>query len=235
MSAPVSRPHYLLFTEAKSRPNSGEWRFVVQSLDSAEQVEVADVEENLCGDRLDLLTVIRGLESLDQPSRVTLVTSSRFVKQGIDEGLAEWRENDWTWERFGERVPVKHFDLWRRLDHALAIHQVQCRRWRLDSAHTKSIPHEPTPRATFPSPGSEFEDAFPAQSATGAAAMVADEQIDRFAPADPQRVQRPASRRPGALGRMLGRVERWTIEQARGLRLKASQFGTSFLPSPWLE
>lgn len=235
MSAPVSRPHYLLFTEAKSRPNSGEWRFVVQSLESAEQVEVADVEENLCGDRLDLLTVIRGLESLDQPSRVTLVTSSRFVKQGIDEGLAEWRENDWTWERFGERVPVKHFDLWRRLDHALAIHQVQCRRWRLDSAHTRPMSAEATGRAASQTAVAECDAALPVLSAAGAAAMIADEPLERHSESMPQGVRRPASRRPGALGRMLGRLERWTIEQARGLRLKASQFGTSLLPAPWLE
>jgi hypothetical protein len=72
------------------------------------------------------------LEALDQPSRVTVVTPSRYVRQGLQRGLAEWRERDWCWERFGELVPVKHLDLWRRVDQALKFHQVECRKWRPD-------------------------------------------------------------------------------------------------------
>lgn len=226
MSAPVSRPHYLLFTEAKSRQSPGQWRFVVQALDGAEQVEVVDVESDICGDRLDLLTVIRGLESLDQPSRVTLVTSSRFVKQGIDEGLAEWRENDWMWERFGERVPVKHFDLWRRLDHALTIHQVQCRRWRLDAAHRVATPaqHREASR------GDETVDLQPSSSAASEPEAVP----EMAAAVAVHHDSRSSARRGNWRGRLL-RLERWLGEQAQGLRLKASQFGTSILPAPWLE
>lgn len=229
MSAPVARPHYLLLTEANSHDSTGKWRFVVQSLDSAEQVEVADVETDLCGDRLDLLTVIRGLESLDQPSRVTLVTSSRFVKQGIDEGLSEWRDNDWTWERFGERVPVKHFDLWRRLDHALSIHQVQCRRWRLDAAHA---PHLARPQAGTAVVEQNEVAAIEAPQSALHPAEVAAPQMAAMVAITPERA---APQRSNAWRRLLIRIERWTVEQARGLRLKASQMGTSLLPAPWLE
>lgn len=42
------------------------------------------------------------------------------------------RERDWCWERFGQLVPVKHLDLWRRIDQALKFHQVECRKWRPD-------------------------------------------------------------------------------------------------------
>ena len=229
MPAPVARPHYLLLTEANSHDATGQWRFIVQSLDSAEQVEVADVETDLCGDRLDLLTVIRGLESLDQPSRVTLVTSSRFVKQGIDEGLSEWRDNDWTWERFGERVPVKHFDLWRRLDHALSIHQVQCRRWRLDAAHV-------APAARSQSGEKLVEPVVTAAVETAQAAPLPAEIVTpQLAAMVALAPQRAAPQRSTVWRKLLIRIERWAVEQARGLRLKASQLGTSFLPAPWLE
>jgi ribonuclease HI len=125
-------PHYLLFSESSGGGSRGRWRFVLESLDGSERFEAADEEPGAAGRRLDLLAVVRGLEALDQPSRVTLVTSSSYVSRGIRFGLAEWRENDWMWERFGKMTPVKDSDLWRRVDQALRFHQVECRTWRFD-------------------------------------------------------------------------------------------------------
>jgi len=100
------------------------------------------MEPNTWGERLDLLTVLRGLESLDQPSRVTLVGCSRYVEQGILYGLTEWRDNDWRWEYFGQMAPVRDADLWQRMDRVLQIHQVDCQRRRFDQGHDPVVaPH----------------------------------------------------------------------------------------------
>jgi len=98
-----------------------------------------DVDPDARGDRLELLTVVRGLEALEQPSRVTLWTPSTYVREGIRHGLREWRENGWLWEYFGRMVPVKNDDLWRRLDRAMEFHQVDCRTWRIDAAHNPKV------------------------------------------------------------------------------------------------
>jgi ribonuclease HI len=127
-------PHYLLFSRA-DRAQQGGWSFVLQSVDGAEKLEASDSEPQVRGERLELLAVVLGLEALDQPSRVTIVTPSRYVQRGINAGLEEWRSQDWTWERHGEMVEVKNSDLWQRLDRALAFHQVECRCWRFDAAH----------------------------------------------------------------------------------------------------
>lgn len=95
-----------------------------------------DVDPEARGDRLELLTVVRGLEALEQPSRVTLWTPSVYVREGIRHGLREWRENGWLWEYFGRMVPVKNDDLWKRLDRAMQFHEVDCRTWRIDPAHS---------------------------------------------------------------------------------------------------
>ena len=132
----VSTPHYLLFSEASRTSGSGRWRFVVRRANGSKQFEVADFEPSARGERLDLLTVVRGLEALDQPSRVTLVGCSPYVWQGMQYGLSEWRDNGWRWEFFGQMVPVKNSDLWQRLDRALRFHRVDCgRQWRFDSSH----------------------------------------------------------------------------------------------------
>jgi len=80
--------------------------------------------------------VVRGLEALDQPSRVSLMTPSRYVAHGLRYGLAGWRESGWLWESFGQMTPIKHEDLWRRVDQALEFHRVHCRTCRVDAANS---------------------------------------------------------------------------------------------------
>ena len=104
-------------------------------LDGSAEIEAADVEPDVWGERLDLLTVVRALESLDQPSWVTLIGCTRYVEQGIAYGIAEWRENGWRWECFGQMTPVRDIDLWQRMERALQFHRVDCRRRRFDGGH----------------------------------------------------------------------------------------------------
>jgi ribonuclease HI len=130
----VPAPHYLLFLQADSS-RSGRWRFSLETPDGSERLEAEDSEPEVRGDRLHLLMVIRGLEAIDQPARVTLIGCSPYVRRGINYGLPEWRENGWRWEWFGQMVPVRNGDLWQRLDHALRFHKVECRQWRIDGPH----------------------------------------------------------------------------------------------------
>ena len=128
-------PHYLLYVKTCRENKPGGWQFVLKEADGTGKVEVADIEPDVSGERLDLLTIIRALESLDQPSRVTLTTSTQHVRQGVQHGISEWRANDWQWEFFGDMVPIKNADLWRRMDHLLHVHAVECRQFRLDGPH----------------------------------------------------------------------------------------------------
>jgi ribonuclease HI len=92
-----------------------------------------DSEPGTCASRLELLAVVRGLEALDQPSRVTLVTRSRYVARGIRRGLTQWRARRWRWERFGQLVPIRDHDLWQRIDQAMRIHDVDCCGWNAEA------------------------------------------------------------------------------------------------------
>lgn len=132
----VALPHFLLFSEASCAPEFPSWRFVLQDVESRRRMVISDVEETTCGERLELLAVVRGLEALSGPARVTLITKSRYVSRGLRSGMTEWRANDWQWERFGRVVPVKDHDLWQRIDRALLFHQVDCQTWQFDETAT---------------------------------------------------------------------------------------------------
>jgi ribonuclease HI len=141
MSVPA--PHFLLFSSARhTRPphesNAGRWHFVIRADDGSTALEASDDESEISRDRLELWAIVRGLEALDQPSSVTIITTSRYIQRGLLHGLVYWRENDWQWERFGQLAPVKNADLWRRIDHAMQFHAVRCR-------VVEPAPHRPAP------------------------------------------------------------------------------------------
>jgi ribonuclease HI len=147
MSLPA--PHFLLYAEAaRATPgagdDTGEWRFVLRLPGGETSLEAADEEPEATPQRLELLAVVRGLEALSQPSRVTLLTGSRYLRRGLDSGISQWRENDWQWERYGRMAPVKNSDLWQRLDRLLGIHELECKPTRLERADDLA---PPAPRA----------------------------------------------------------------------------------------
>lgn len=170
-------PHYLLFTEAKDLGEStivgGRWRFVLEEIGSETRIEESENEPGVVGERLQLLVVVRGLESLHQPSRVTLITPSKYVGRGIRMSLSHWRENNWQWESFGNMTPIKHHDLWQRIDHAMSIHDINCRVWQFDPPHVRTqtplsqetgeIPATPSNRSPATA-DTDVEDAVPPKS-----------------------------------------------------------------------
>ena len=131
----IATRQFLLFSHVERQKQHSEWRFTLQTSDGAELLSEHDTEPDAHGERLELLAVLRGLEAMDEPGEVAVYTSSRYVLQGLEYGLDEWRRNGWNWERFGQLMPVKNRDLWQRLDRARKVHEVSFRRWRIDSAH----------------------------------------------------------------------------------------------------
>jgi len=152
----VSAPHFLLYAEASlsataeaadyEAADARRWRFVLRRPGGETALEAADDEPEAGTERLELLAVVRGLEALESPSRVTLLSGSRHIRRGLESGLAQWRENGWQWERYGRMTPVKNGDLWQRLDRLLQIHAIDCRPTGLNKADDLAAPQPPSVR-----------------------------------------------------------------------------------------
>jgi ribonuclease HI len=140
----MSLPHFLLYAETyRSGRGAPRWKFALQSVGCDERLTAADAEPNIRRSRLELLAVVRGLEAIDRPSRVTLLSRSRYVSRGIRRQLNHWREHNWQWERFGTMTPIRDADLWQRIDRALDFHTVECCVWQAADApaHCPSYVH----------------------------------------------------------------------------------------------
>ncbi len=248
----IPAPHFLLFSESHPKSDRGDWRFVLQSVDGLDKIEAADVEPRMQGERLELLTVVRGLEALEQPSRVTIVTPSKYVSRGILNSLEEWRANDWHWESFGQMVPVKNQDLWRRIDRAMAFHHVECRAWRFEGVtddfqspepqpivRAVTQPAEPQPAASQPIVPVELQRRKRAKQAADEKAPVLPTQPQwKSSPQDvarkPQRRLTISRVRRKCL-RLSLMVQRRSGQAMENFYHSLAEFGTGLLPKPWLE
>ncbi|MCR4650834.1 MAG: ribonuclease HI [Lachnospiraceae bacterium] len=72
--------------------------------------------------RMELMGVITGLEALNRPCEVTVVTDSKYVSEAFNKDwVSTWlRENF----RIGKKNEVKNIDLWKRLLTAMETHKV---------------------------------------------------------------------------------------------------------------
>ena len=146
VAMPKTAPHYLLLTETDhsftDSSQGGRWRFVLESMSSSEErIEVSEREAGVRGERLQLLAVVRGVEALEQPSKLTLITSSVYVGKRIRKGFDRWIENGWRWESFGALEPIKDADLWKRIHAAMQIHSIECRLWQFGQ-HNRTMAQE---------------------------------------------------------------------------------------------
>lgn len=246
MSSSSNAP-VVLVTHARSYAASGgQWHFELRSTEGEVLLSAADREAETIGPRLELLAAVRGLEALEGPSDVTLLTASRYVRRGIVYGLDHWRQNGWTWEWFGHMVPVRNHDLWQRVDRALGYHHVQCPQVRLDAPHRKAAaPHSTRlgrrewhkrrresahavaavrdPLLDISWSDSPDDSALLAEGQRAAAQLAAEASWPRSEPA----ARRTAARRL--------RWQHWFSDQQESLRTRLAQLGTGLLPRPWLE
>jgi len=108
-------------------PGPGGWGALLRYADR--ERELSGAEPHTTNNRMELMAVIQGLETLKRPCPVCIVTDSEYVMKGITEWLAGWKRRGW---KTASKKPVKNEDLWRRLEEALAPHTV---RWEWVRGH----------------------------------------------------------------------------------------------------
>ncbi|WP_113910654.1 ribonuclease HI [Roseovarius dicentrarchi] len=105
-------------------PGPGGWGALLRAMDGDTIVKercLKGGEANTTNNRMELLAAINALETLAKPSKLTIVTDSQYVKNGVTGWIHGWKRNGW---KTAAKKPVKNAELWQRLDAAQARHTV---------------------------------------------------------------------------------------------------------------
>lgn len=108
-------------------PGPGGWGVLLRYNDHERELMGGELETT--NNRMELTAAIMALESLKRRAHVNLHTDSTYLRDGITKWLAAWKANGW---KTAAKKPVKNQDLWRRLEAALADHDV---RWHWVKGH----------------------------------------------------------------------------------------------------
>ncbi len=129
-----------LFTDGacSGNPGAGGWAFILRDLQTGKERELAGGQAQTTNNQMELLAVIRGLETLSRPCRVTLYSDSNYVGQGLSQWLAGWKRNGWRRKVGGKYAELKNADLWKSLDVQLQRHQVTFEHVKGHSGHEEN-------------------------------------------------------------------------------------------------
>jgi ribonuclease HI len=125
MSDPV-----IIYTDGACRGNPGPGGWGVVLSYKGKIKEMHGGEPVTTNNRMELMAVIKALETLSRPCMVQINSDSRYVLQGITEWLDNWKKRDW---KTANKSAVKNEDLWRRLDTARERHQIE---WKWVKGHS---------------------------------------------------------------------------------------------------
>lgn len=116
-------PQVLLFTDGacSGNPGPGGWAYILRHPASGAEREASGAERDTTNNRMELTAVIEGLRALTRPSRVEIYSDSRYVLNGLNEWLDQWKRRSW---KTAAKKPVKNEDLWRALDELRSVHQL---------------------------------------------------------------------------------------------------------------
>lgn len=119
-----------LYTDGacKGNPGPGGWGALLICGDRKKELHGGELSTT--NNRMELTAAIQGLQAINPIFQVRLVTDSKYVQQGIEEWLQNWKRRGW---RTASGAPVKNVDLWRLLDEQVARHQIQ---WQWVKGHS---------------------------------------------------------------------------------------------------
>ncbi len=133
----MTPPTVHLFTDGacSGNPGPGGWAYILRHPKSGKETEASGAEAATTNNRMELRAVIEGLSALTRRSTVELHSDSEYVLNGLREWMAQWKARGW---RTAGRKPVKNRDLWERLDHLMAQHDIRFHWVRGHSEHPEN-------------------------------------------------------------------------------------------------
>ena len=111
-----------IFTDGacSGNPGIGGWGVVILINDN-DPIFLNGGEIQTTNNRMELTATIKALKHFKKYQLITLITDSKYVKDGIESWIANWKKNGW---KTASKKPVKNKELWLELDSQIAKHKI---------------------------------------------------------------------------------------------------------------
>ena len=116
-------------------PGIGGWGVVIL-IDKRKPIHLNGGSNNTTNNRMELTAAIEALKYFKKNSTINLFTDSKYVKDGIESWIVNWKKNGW---KTASKKPVKNKMLWIELDTQLARHSIN---WQWIKGHVGHIHNE---------------------------------------------------------------------------------------------
>ena len=130
------KPYVEIFTDGACSGNPGIGGYGALLRSSDREKEIYGYDPFTTNNRMELIAVIKALETLKKPCRVKITTDSNYVVKGITTWIFSWMKNQWKNSR---KENVINQDLWKRLFDLSQPHDIS---WQWIKSHTNHIENE---------------------------------------------------------------------------------------------
>jgi ribonuclease HI len=109
-------------------PGKGGWAAVI--IDDNKEEAIFGSEKESTNNRMELTAAINALLKIKQDKKIKIYTDSKYVKDGIEKWINNWKLNNW---KNANKKDVKNKDLWTKLDSLINKKEIS---WNWVKAHS---------------------------------------------------------------------------------------------------
>jgi ribonuclease HI len=119
-------PDLFAYTDGacSGNPGPGGWGVLMLAREGSKVVkskELSGGAADTTNNRMELMAAIEALNALERSVKITIITDSVYVKDGITKWIHGWKSRGW---KTAAKKPVKNEELWKQLDAATQDHDV---------------------------------------------------------------------------------------------------------------
>ena len=102
-------------------PGPGGWASIIL-IEGNKKIELFGGEKLTTNNRMELTAAIKAIKTFEKKSTITLITDSKYVKDGIQSWIQNWKKNGW---KTAAKKPVKNKELWKKLKDLSSKHYIK--------------------------------------------------------------------------------------------------------------
>lgn len=122
-------PQVLIYTDGGCRPNPGPGGWAAILWTAGWELELGGGGTDTTNNRMEMTAALAGIDALTMPARVTIVTDSEYLYNGMTTWITKWSRNGFK-KKKGELLNP---ELWRSLSKAALEHETS---WAWTRGHS---------------------------------------------------------------------------------------------------